>query len=262
MGDNECAQPSAITNHYCIPSSAERQKEVIRDAPTLLLTSIHHSCSSSMDIPMGSTAQLPATTLHCIPSRAERQKVTVEATMSVPFHHCIPSRAERQKVITDTTVQQPANITIAQQVSPPSISAAERCSNPPAHLVIAQRILQLFHRDPTVPSEQWVDVNALVQRAKTALGRNVVYDKELLASLNLLKFQESDYLKNDQDLRHGIPLDVIINRGIEPNRMHGADADTIRDVFKNDSKIEGTIELLKNGQLAFMNKDFKVNAFK
>jgi hypothetical protein len=133
--------------------------------------------------------------------------------------------------------------------------------NPPVHLLIATRILQLFKRDPTVPSEQRVDVNALVQGAKTALGRDVVYDKEFLASLNLLKFQETDYSKNDEDIRHGIPLDVIIDRGIQPNRMHGDDADTIRDVFKDDPKIEGTIELLKNGQLPFMNTDFKVNAF-
>ncbi len=100
---------------------------------------------------------------------------------------------------TQQNAQPLAYLKMAKQASPPSISAlgclprskavhgkqqrgdrttsssfTNRNSNPPVHLLIATRILQLFKRDPTVPSEQRVDVNALVQGAKTALGRDIV----------------------------------------------------------------------------------------
>ena len=113
-----------------------------------------------------------------------------------------------------------------------------------------------------MPRGQWVNVPILIKHAERALGRDIKYDTEQFRQLNLRDFNEADYILNDEALARGESLEDIIERHLIPRRMHGANASTIREVFRDDPGIEATIKLLQEGQQPFMRTTFKINGGK
>ena len=104
-------------------------------------------------------------------------------------------------------------------------------------------------------------VLAEVQLAKTALGMDVVYNEEMLSTMNLQDFTESDYEAQDVALRT-TSLEAVLESAAKPHRSKGLPESGIRAYLNKDSELEQVLDLLGQGAQCPMRKDFKPNGGK
>ena len=131
---------------------------------------------------------------------------------------------------------------------------------------LAQHINALLDRDDRKESLiQGITFNTLelwTQEARTILGLNIVYDDELLLSLDLKDFKKSDCQPFDNALTEQGGIDEILARMKSKQCLKGQTAQQLRHTLRNTSNIHKTIDILQNGARRFMVNDFVPNGGK
>ena len=100
-----------------------------------------------------------------------------------------------------------------------------------------------------------------LQRGRTILGEEVVYDDELFHSLNLPDFGPADYEANDAALESS-PLDDIIEAALRRHRVKGLSGSPLESFLAGYPGAEAASDLLQNGARSFMTPRFNPNGGK
>ena len=129
-------------------------------------------------------------------------------------------------------------------------------------LHLAEQIrLQLGTTDYSVDGEMMSSHNLLlwIQHSETLLGEDIVYNDELITSLNLRDITTADCLPNDTALATGTTLDAIIAKNLTPHLLKGQSALELRTTLAHVTNAVQVIDLLQNGQHRFMQEGFVPN---
>ena len=121
------------------------------------------------------------------------------------------------------------------------------------------------------PSETFVElgttsdiqrgIKQLVKEALIALEWDVRYDEALFESLKFKKFTSDDYKSNDARLSDK-GLEKLLNEKLAPLRAKAGDLTDLLQELQGVTNLERVVELLTEGQKAFMEKEFKPNGGK
>ena len=98
-----------------------------------------------------------------------------------------------------------------------------------------------------------------ISEAQRSLGLDIVYDDEVLASLELKDFTKSDCERFDNALSEEGGLDKILTEMKSKLCLRGQSPKQLRSTLKGTSNMHGTIDVLQNGARRVMVKDFKPN---
>ena len=96
-------------------------------------------------------------------------------------------------------------------------------------------------------------------KAFQALGLDVVYNDELLATLGLKTFDPMHHIHNDAFLDAGVPIEVIFKDAADRQRDKGAGHQAVSQTLEWYPQRARVVEMLQQGQLPFMQPSFRHN---
>ena len=102
-------------------------------------------------------------------------------------------------------------------------------------------------------------IHAWIESAEALLGEDIIYNDELIASLNLQDIRSEDYRDNDAAVQAGATLESILATSIQPHKLKGQSADDLRKTLKQVTNRHKIIDLLQNGQRSAMKESFQPN---
>ena len=187
------------------------------------------------------------------------------ATAPGPFHitrrHNVTQTMTADSLSLESIAGGGGQLTLAGQTLGPHVNPQSDRELQAITLLARQIRAQLDFSDSFVDGE-WMSSGRLatwLQQAEKILGEDIVYNDELIKSLDLQDITEGDYLPNDMELANGATLDSLISSSVAQHCIKGQSVAELQVTLQAVTNKDRVIDLVHYGQRKFMKAEFRPN---